>query len=270
MLLGMHWALAVVALGSTGYVLRRILRLDEPRQAGPSIARLTQPLEKIYHPVAEEIETQTVILGVTLNDALGAVHSGHAETALAHVCLATGQVELLSRSALIILSSIAKYYPEASAVAHTRVLTPRHFQSRAMIDFMENGGKLHQFIFRSKPRFLFHVQVIQQTLETLSRDFKASYNACELSPESSPAMWGEIAPVYHDFDLMVKEALLAFRSFLPALPDSSLPAFSAEIIKRMSQASVRSKRGIGPWTSTGADCVTRNAPSDDLRKGFSK
>lgn len=235
----MTWALAITALFVVGYVCRRILRLDEsPRPRG--LIPLTPDLDKIYRPVSLEVETRIVLLGISLNEALGERDSGNEENALRLVRLALCQWDRLAEVVAIVLDSISGYFPQARSLASSRDLTSNHFKSQTMIDFMRMGAMVHQVIFRSKSRYQSHIRVLGSAIDTLTAEFRGAFEEAEQRSAVPLEMWANIDFCFHDFDLVVKEALLAFRTFLVALPAPLLSDLSVELSEVVSH-SVRSK-----------------------------
>jgi hypothetical protein len=79
----MKWALGLLVLVLVGALLRWILRLDRPvapRAAGR--VPLGADREAIFQPIAQEIETQAAILGISLNDAIEERDAGQSEIAI--------------------------------------------------------------------------------------------------------------------------------------------------------------------------------------------
>lgn len=239
----MHWALAGLTLIVTGYVCRRVLRMDQPSRSG-SLSPLSHEREEIYQPIALEIETQTVILGVSLNEALGERDSGNMENAWRLVRLAVCQWDRLSDSLANLLNSITENLPRSPSVVAARSIAASRFKSKTMIEFGGMREMLDQLIFRSKPRYQTHIRILRRALEMLTAEFRRSYRAAEQIPDAS-ALWSNLDPDFHDFDLLTKEALLAFRAFLVALPDQALPAFANDL-KVIISNSVRSKSATVP------------------------
>jgi hypothetical protein len=60
-------------------------------------------------------------------------------------------------------------------------------------------------------------------------EFRHTYRYAERTDDRSPEVWSQIDLYFHDFDLIAKEALLAFRALLACLPLSFLPKFSLEL-----------------------------------------
>jgi len=241
----MHWALAVLTLILTGYVCRRILRLDDSHIRATGLVPLAPEREGIYQPVALEIETQTVILGVSLNEALGERDAGNLENAWRLVRLAVCQWDRLSEILTILLNSITENMPHTRSLVASRNIATDRFRSRTMIEFAGMRETLDQLIFRSKLRYQTQIRVLRRALEVLSAEFRRSYRSAEQLPASAVDMWTNLDADFHDFDLLTKETLLAFRAFLIALPDSALPAFAADL-KVVVSNSVRSKSAVTP------------------------
>lgn len=242
----MDWLLAVVALLLVGYVCRRVLQLDEHLRRPCGLAPLPPHVDDIFRPISQEVETRTVILRIILNDALGARHSGDDQNAFLHVGLALSHWDRLSEFIGALLNSILHNLPQAGSVGPVRELASSQFKSRAMMDFMNGDARLHQMIFRSRTRYNFRVQVIQRAVRSLTKEFRSTSLAGERAPHLAAAMWNEIDPISHDYDVMVKEALLALRVFLPTLQEAALREFSSEVTRALGQSSVRSKRAAAP------------------------
>ncbi|MGH9344700.1 MAG: hypothetical protein ACRD19_13185 [Terriglobia bacterium] len=236
----MAWALAIVALLVVGYVFRRILRLDEPQPRSRGRVPLSADLERIYRPVSLELETLVVLLGISLNEALGQRQAGNNENAWRLARLALCQWERLAEKVSVVLKSITDHFPQTRSVVSVRDLTSHQFKSHAMIESMQMGAMLHEVIFRSKSRYQFQVRVIRRAVDTLTLEFNSTIRAAERAPDASEDMWNAIDPSFHDFDLVVKESLLAFRAFLLAVPASLLPEITADISEVVTH-SVRSK-----------------------------
>lgn len=236
----MDWVLAVVALLLVAYVCRRILRLDQPPARAWRPAALPLNRFQIYRTAAQEVETQTGMLSVTLNEALGDYGAGNGANAVAHMLLAVQQWDLLAQLVSSVLKTVTENMPQVGTMASYREINPACFQSRAMADLMKSGGKLHQFIYHSKGRFDFRVQLIRSSLETLTEEFRSTFGLADPAPQFPASKWRDIDPTHHDYDLIAKEALLAVRDFLGALPEAAIPGFGVEIARVVSLHSVRS------------------------------
>jgi len=88
---------------------------------------------------------------------------------------------------------------------------------------------LDQLVFRSKMRFQLQVRVLRRAAETLTGEFYRTYRSADRNGDRSPELWARLDLLYHDFDLLTKESLLAFRAFLACLPDTALSGFAGHL-----------------------------------------
>jgi hypothetical protein len=239
----MHWALAVLTLAVVGVVLRRLLRLDEPTPRGGGLLCLGYKREEVYQPFALEIQTQSVLLAISLNEALDQQKSGNLDKAWPHVRLAAGQWNRLADRVVHLLNTINQNLPNARSTLVVRNMDRLEFTSQTMAESAPLHILLDQLIFRSKVRYQVHIRVLRGGVEALAGDFREISEAIEARPEDSAAVWALLDPAFHDFDLIIKETLLYMRSFLAALEDTALATFVREL-NAISQPSVRSASNL--------------------------
>jgi len=226
----MEWMLGALGLLVTAVVLRRILQLDKGEaQSVRGLAPLTAERTDLYQPIALELETQAAILGISLNDAFEERDSGHLETAWRLVGLAAGEWHRLAGSVNELLNILSRHSSDTRVVLPRRSITPHRFKSQAMIDYARMHEFVDQLVFRSKVRFELHLRVLRRAVETLSGEFHRTVQYAERTEDWPPEVWSKLDLCFHDFDLITKETLLAFRSFLCYLPHPALPQFSAEL-----------------------------------------
>jgi len=225
----MEWVFGGLVLVAFGAVLRRVLRMnsDGPKPLGPVPLGLAR--EAIYRPIALELETQAAILGISLNDAFEERDSGRSDNAWCLVHLSTSEWGRLAEIVVALLNTVNEYMPLARVAVPVRSLATQRFKSRIMIELMRTHELVQQLVFRSKLRFQLHIRTLRRAAETVTADFRHEYHAAEDAGNQSPDLWRLLDLEAHDFDLITKETLLAFRAFLPCLRDSDLAGFAAEI-----------------------------------------
>jgi hypothetical protein len=241
----MHWALAGITLVIVGIVSRRLLQMDQPAAPCRDSTFLSAECEKIYRPVALELQTQAAILGISLNEALAEREHGSAYNAVRLVQLAASQWDRLSEMIGILLKVIDQNISTARSVVPLRNLDPHRFRSKPMLEFVRMRNTLDQLIFRTKVRYQVQIRVLRQAVEVLNADFRRTCGAMEMAPEHSFELWASLDPTFHDFDLLMKESLLCFRSFLAALPAAAVDDFAGDL-SLLTSRSVRSRSSLYP------------------------
>ena len=235
----MKWVGAVVLLFVIGWLLRRLLQMgapEAPRRKG--FTPLTPDREAIYRRAALEIETQSAILSISLNDAIEERESSRDEVAWRLVQLCISEWERLADVIMGLLNVTAKHLEGVRAVVPARSMGSHHFRTRVMIDYVRMHELLDQLVFSSKRRFQLHLRVLRRAVETLSAECLRTYREAESLETHSPELWQRLDLYFHDFDLTIKEALLAFRTLLLCLPHPALRALDADV-KAVVSRSVR-------------------------------
>jgi hypothetical protein len=236
----MDWALAGVTLVAVAVVFRRVLRLDEGARRPHALPWLRQRREQVYQPVALEIETQTVILGISLNEALGERGEGHIENAWRLVGLALCQWNRLAGDVTSLLNAIEANISSSRSALHVRNIDPQRFMSRTMMECLRMRDTLDQLVFRSRIRYQVNVRVLRRAVESLGSDLRNACRETETTADRPAEVWDLLDPAFHDFDLIIKESLLSFRALLVALPESALDDLASDL-KSVVSHSVRSR-----------------------------
>ncbi len=236
----MGWVLGALALLAVGVVLRSILRLAPsvtPR--GTGLEPLGEERESIYKPVAQEIETQVTILGISLNDAFDERASGNTEIAWRLVRLSASEWDRLAEILALLSGAMSEQASNARVPAQTRILISTRFKSRVMIDYVRTYELLGQLVFRSRIRFQLQLRMLRRTVEMLSMEFRRAYRYADRTEDRPPELWTRLDVYFHDLDLIAKETLLVFRALLESLPHSYLPGFASSL-RSILQRGVRS------------------------------
>ena len=226
----MQWVIGGLILVTVGVVLRLVLHRGfpvKPRVSG--LAPLRPDLHNIYHPPAREIEAQATILGITLNDAFGEREANRHEMAWHVVGLAMGEWDRLTGLVVGLLSTLAKYVPTTNVIVPMRRVAANHFKSRAVIDYVGLYEFLDQVLFSSKRRFSLQLRVLFRTCALLTKEFRRTCREGERTLDSSSEVWNRLDSYFHDFDLIAKETLLAFRTLLICHPPEGLRVLATEL-----------------------------------------
>ena len=211
----MHWLLGGLILVAVAVLLRRMLRMGAAKQSrAAGLGRLRADLEAIYQPLAQEIEAHTTILGITLNDAFGEREAKRHEMAWHVVRLARGEWARLTELVVGLQTVLSKFLPATNSIVPVRRVATAHFKSRVVMDNVGLYEFLDQIVFSSKRRFALQLRFLTRASAILSKDFRRACREGERTLDSSDPLWTQLDYSFHDFDLIAKETLLAFRTLL--------------------------------------------------------
>jgi hypothetical protein len=225
-----QWLIGGLVLLAVGILLRRLLRMGtsaKPRVGGA--VPLGIELHAIYHPVAQEIEAHATILGITLNDAFGEREANRPEMAWREVRLAVGEWERLMAMVVGLQNALAKYLPTTDLVVPVRRVVAGNFKSRPVIDYVGLYEFLDQVLFSSKQRFALQLRALYRTSALLTKEFHHAFREGELALDCSAEVWNRLDFYFHDFDLIAKETLLAFRALLACQSPEGVQALAADL-----------------------------------------
>lgn len=226
----MVWPLGGLILGAVAMLMRHILQMDGRDKAhGSGFGSLRGDRQAIYEPVAQEIETHSTILGITLNDAFSERESNEQQLAWRVVGLANVEWDRLGRVLSGLLSILSKVLPSTDGIVPVRRVAVSHFKSRAVRDIVGLYELLDQILFSSKTRFAFQVRLLLRANTALSKEFKRACREGQVTLDASDALWTQLDYCFHDFDLIAKETLLAFHGLLACQTPEGAQELAAEL-----------------------------------------
>lgn len=236
----MHWVYGLSILMLVGGALRFLLRLDASSNPHPKgVSPLSPERDAIYQPVAQELETHAAMLAISLNDAFAERNAQRDEIAWRLVRLSVSEWSRLAEILGALLNAMSKYTARLEGVVPIHSIVARRFKSRLMIDYVRLHELLDQIVFRSKRRFQLQIRLLRRSGETLTAEIRRTYRYLDRTGDDSEEVWKRLDLYFHDFDLVNKEALLAFRAFLACLPQPLLIELAAEL-KAVLEHGVRS------------------------------
>jgi hypothetical protein len=90
------------------------------------------------------------------------------------------------------------------------------------------NGIIHRILFGDRLRFFHKVRILGDTLHRLEREFtRAAGEICDGAKSS--ANLRRLDCLHYDFSTCLRETEVVLKSFLRALPDDQVPAFSADL-----------------------------------------
>jgi hypothetical protein len=226
----MHWVAGVLILGLVAFLLRRVLWAKLPQQPAPSgLQPLGSEPRAVYDGFAPEIEARIAMLGISLNDAFEERDAGRRDMAWRMVHLSASEWYGMEKIITGLLHTLTKHLPEAQFVVTPRSIHAHRFLSKPMVDYVRMHELLDQLVFSSQRRYQLQLRLLRRAVEIVTGEFRRTYRQAERLDDVSAEAWSQIDLDFHDFDLIVKEAVLAFRALLASLPPSTLPKLALDL-----------------------------------------
>jgi len=226
----MDWVLGGMFLVAVGAVLRLALRMGTSApQRTTGTAPLRPELRAVYNAIGQEVETHSTILGIFLNDAFDERDAPRLDMAWRMVELSAGEWSRLAEIVKGLLNTLTKHLTHCPAIAPPPRLVTEHFKSRIMTDSLRVYELLDRLVLHSSQRFQLRVRLLRRAVESLSKEFRHTYRYMEKTQDHSPEIWARYDLYFHDFDLIAKETLLAFRTLLACMPSEALGDLTVDL-----------------------------------------
>ncbi|PYU79946.1 MAG: hypothetical protein DMG50_22035 [Acidobacteria bacterium] len=105
-------------------------------------------------------------------------------------------------------------------------LDPANFQGQRGQRSARMSSLLSHVLFSGRLQFLHKVSTLQEMVEDLGKQFRlAADDLAEGTSLNPKRMWAEVDRDHYDLNTCLREAIVVFKSFLIALPESQLVAF---------------------------------------------
>jgi hypothetical protein len=222
----MTWALGLAVFLVVALGVRRLLHIgavDRPFRSPSDV--LGPQRETLYSEAGREIETRITMAAVSLNEAIEEQRAGRPELSAQLLSLVVSEWIRLAEIVQNLQALTIRYLVLSPYTLPLRPLTTRHFRSPIMADHVRFHSFLDQFILRPRRRFQLHVGILRHATQILTEEVCR----CDPALTALSGRGGKLDYYFHDFDLVAKETLVAFRSLLACLPDSALADVAQEI-----------------------------------------
>jgi hypothetical protein len=94
---------------------------------------------------------------------------------------------------------------------------------------------LNRVLLSHRLQFLHKVSTMEEMVEDLGKDFRRAADDLAEGASLNPGkMWAEVDVDHYDLNTCLREAIVVFKSFLIALPESQLGAFQ-DAVRQQSQ-----------------------------------
>ena len=128
-----------------------------------------------------------------------------------------------------LLITLTRYLTKAQYMVTPRNIHAHHFLSKSMVDYVRVHELLDQFVFSSQRRYHLQLRLLRRAVAIVTEEFERTYRHAQRLGDTSKEAWTEIDLDFHDFDLIAKEAVLAFRALLSCLPPDVLPQLATDL-----------------------------------------
>ncbi len=226
------------------------LRLSSTR--GKSVkddwrAWLPEAKAQVFDKQVHQLESSYVMLSVPLDEAITLRQLGHSGKSLQALGITSGLCKLLTQTLAGLLRAVSEHARHYGTVPNAAPLDPANFQGQKGQRSARMSSLLNLVLLSHRLQFLHKVSTLEEMVEDLGQDFRHAANDLAGGTYLNPKkMWAELDADHYDLNTCLREAIVVFKSFLIALPESQLGVFQ-NTLRRQSQpqeAGVHSRQHV--------------------------
>jgi len=189
-------------------------------------AWLPEEKAQVFHKQVHELESSYAMLSVSLDEAIELRQLGEPGKSLQAVGITSGLCKLLTQTLVGLLRALSEHAKHYGTIPNAAPLDPANFQGQRGQRSARMNSLLNHVLLSHRLQFLQKVSTLEEMVEDLGKDFRrAADDLAEGASLNPKKMWAEVDADHYDLNTCMREAIVVFKSFLIALPESQLAAF---------------------------------------------
>ena len=193
-------------------------------------AWLPESKAQVFDEQVHQLESSYVMLSVSLNEAMELRHLGQPGKSLQAVGMTSGLCRLLTQTLAGLLRALSEHAKHYGTIPNAAPLDPTNFQGHKGQRSARMSNLLNRVLFSQRLQFLHKISTLEEMVEDLGKGYRHAADdladGFSLNPKQ---MWAAVDSDHYDLNTCMREAIVVFKSFLIALPESQLGAFQNSV-----------------------------------------
>jgi hypothetical protein len=184
----------------------------------------------VFNEQVHQLESSYVMLSVSLDEAIELRQMGQPRKSLQAIGITSGLCRLLTKMLAGLLRALSEHAKHYGTVPNAAPLDPANFQGQRGQRSARMSGLLNRVLLSQRLQFLHKVSTLEEMVEDLGKDFRHAADDLADGLTLNPGkMWADVDTGHYDLNTCLREAIVVFKSFLIALPESQLGAFQSTV-----------------------------------------
>lgn len=210
-------------------------------QSRPSLSRgrcvqqdwrtcLPEEKEQVFRDQERHLESLYNMFSVSLNEAIDLKLAGLGAQALRTISMTSELCERLARPLAGTLRALHDHAKHYGTVPNAAPLDPENYHGLRGQRSARMSSLLDRVLFSHRLQFLHKVSTLEEMVEDLDRDFRATVEDLAGGVCSDPNRgWHEVDAGHYDLNTCLRETTVLFKSFLVVLPVAQLGDFEKAV-----------------------------------------
>jgi hypothetical protein len=189
-------------------------------------AWLPETKAQVFRNQVHQLESSYVMLSVSLDEAIDLEQMGQPEKSQQAVGITSDLCRLLTQTLGGLLRALSEHAKHYGTIPNAVPLDPANFHGQRGQRSARISNLLNHVLLSHRLQFLYKLSTLEEMVEDLGKDFRhAADDLAEGISLNAAEMWAEVDSDHYDLNTCLREAIVVFKSFLIALPESQLGAF---------------------------------------------
>ena len=190
----------------------------------------------VFKRQVHQLESSYVMLSVSLDEAIELRQLGQPGKSLQAVGITSGLCGLLTHTLAGLLRALSEHAKHYGTIPNAAPLDPANFQGQKGQRSARMSNLLNHVLLSQRLQFLHKVSTLVEMVEDLDKDFRhTAEDLAEGLAVNPKEMWDEVDTDHYDLNTCLREAIVVFKSFLIALPESQLGTFQDTVREQSPQ-----------------------------------
>jgi len=196
-------------------------------------AWLPEEKAQVFHKQVHELESSYAMLSVSLDEAIELRQLGQPGKSLQAMGITSGLCKLLTQTLVGLLRALSEHAKHYGTIPNAAPLDPANFQGQRGQRSARMSSLFNHVLLSHRLQFLHKVSTLEEMVEDLGKDFRRAADDLADGTSLNPKkMWTEVDADHYDLNTCMREAIVLFKSFLIALPESQLGAFQNAVCQQ--------------------------------------
>ena len=182
---------------------------------------LSPTSEKAFHQTRHQIERNSSMVGVALNEAMEIRKLGDLDEAIRFLDTGSDVIERFTPNLLSLLKVMIRFSRMMNAITPVNPVLPEDFHLAELTNLAQLNRVLHQILVSAKQRFRLKLYILGKGVSIASRCLIASIRNVITRRSTADQEWEEIAKINQDFQKLSNESVESFRALLKGLSTDS-------------------------------------------------
>ncbi len=219
-----------IAMLIIGWIAFAILAQRNEKKVQAEWIELLDPTsERIFQKATLEIEGNTAIVGMVVDEAMEVRQLGDLDEAIRFLNIGGDVIERFTPNLLALLSVMAKFTRMVSAIAPVNPIVPGDFHLSELTSLAHLHRILHHVLASAKQRFRLKLYILGKALSITSHYFAKNIRNVVTHRSSDDREWDQIFGVQQDFQRLSNESVRSFRVLLEALSCDAARELSRQV-----------------------------------------